>query len=42
VAGGGHFWPGGFSYSAIVTGFKNMDINDSEVILDFFAAHPMP
>jgi polyhydroxybutyrate depolymerase len=42
VAGGGHFWPGGFSYNPNIAGFKNRDINASEVILDFFAAHPMP
>lgn len=41
IEGGGHTWPGGFSPSA-AAGTVNRDINASEVILDFFAAHPMP
>lgn len=42
VIGGGHFWPGGYTYSTMRTGTKNKDVNASELVLDFFTRHPMP
>jgi polyhydroxybutyrate depolymerase len=42
VKGGGHTWPGGLQYaSEAVIGRTSRDFNASEVIWQFFAAHPM-
>jgi polyhydroxybutyrate depolymerase len=40
VAGGGHSWPG--SDIAPESGITTQDINATDVIWDFFAAHPKP
>jgi polyhydroxybutyrate depolymerase len=43
VEGGGHTWPGGKQYtSPVLVGTTNRDINATEQIWAFFAAHPMP
>lgn len=42
VQGGGHFWPGGYTYDASLPGVKNKDVNTSELVLDFFSKHAMP
>ncbi len=41
VEGGGHTWPGGSVLDPVVFGPTNADINASQYIWDFFAAHPM-
>jgi polyhydroxybutyrate depolymerase len=41
VIGGGHTWPGGLQYSPVqVTGPTCRDFDASQVIWEFFAAHP--
>jgi len=41
--GAGHTWPGGKQYlSPWLVGTTNRDIDASEVLWQFFAAHPMP
>jgi polyhydroxybutyrate depolymerase len=40
VTGGGHTWPGGLDYP--VLGKTSHDIVATDMILDFFIAHPMP
>jgi polyhydroxybutyrate depolymerase len=41
IAGGGHTWPGGPQYlPARIVGWASRDINASEIIWQFFAAHP--
>ncbi|HRI68153.1 MAG TPA: hypothetical protein PK156_28180 [Polyangium sp.] len=43
VTGGGHTWPGGNQYlSADTVGKVSADFRASEMILDFFEAHPLP
>ena len=43
VEGGGHTWPGGDQYlGADTVGRVSTDFSASEMILDFFEAHPMP
>lgn len=42
IKGGGHFWPGGFTHRDFLVGKKPKDWNASEVMLDFFAQHPLP
>ena len=41
IQGGGHQWPGGVS-TGIIGGTLSNDIDASEAIFTFFAAHPMP
>lgn len=40
VTGGGHSWPGGDGW--LLGGVVNQDVNASQMILDFFAKHPLP
>jgi polyhydroxybutyrate depolymerase len=40
IAGGGHQWPGGDTLP--YGGIASPDLDTSQVIADFFAAHPMP
>ena len=40
VTGGGHTWPGGPNLPLL--GHTTQDLNATEAILDFFAAHPKP
>ncbi len=40
VKDGGHTWPGGDGW--LLGGAVNRDINATEMILDFFARHPLP
>jgi polyhydroxybutyrate depolymerase len=43
VEGAGHTWPGGRQYlSPLLIGTTNRDVVASELIWQFFAAHPMP
>ena len=43
IDGGGHTWPGGWQYlGAQFIGPTNRDISATELIWEFFAAHPMP
>lgn len=43
VQGGGHTWPGGKQYlSSRFVGSVNRDVQATEVIWAFFAAHPIP
>ena len=42
VIGGGHTWPGGLQYlPESVIGKTSREFNASEVIWQFFKAHPM-
>jgi len=41
IEGGGHQWPGGVSTGAIGGTLSN-DLDASEALYEFFAAHPMP
>lgn len=40
--GGGHAWPGGSLVCETALGPMNEDISASEMMWDFFAAHPLP
>lgn len=40
IEGGGHSWPGSDMLPQL--GITTKDINATDVIWDFFAAHPMP
>lgn len=42
VTGGGHSWPGGPDLILPALGPTTQDIDASEVIWEFFAAHPLP
>ncbi|MFL5322067.1 MAG: alpha/beta hydrolase family esterase, partial [Myxococcaceae bacterium] len=43
VEGGGHAWPGGYSYfSADMIGRTSTDVSANQLIWDFFKAHPLP
>ena len=41
VVGNGHFWPQGYSYSTPATagGVMSDQLNTSQTVIDFFAAH---
>ena len=41
VDGGGHTWPGGGALPAILVGETNRDINASELLWQFYEAHPL-
>jgi len=40
IAGGGHTWPGGGPF--VVGGYQSHNLNATDTIWDFFAAHPLP
>lgn len=42
VPPGGHTWPGGSHIADLVLGYTASDLSASDLMLDFFAAHPMP
>jgi polyhydroxybutyrate depolymerase len=42
IEGGGHTWPGGEPLPEFITGSTNMDIDATQVMWDFFQAHPLP
>ncbi len=42
IAGGGHTWPGGAELPAFIVGVTNDDVNASEIMWEFFTAHPLP
>ena len=42
IAGGGHSWPGGEPLPEMITGPTTQDINATQVMWEFFQAHPMP
>ncbi|MCC6801632.1 MAG: hypothetical protein IT319_02010, partial [Anaerolineae bacterium] len=42
IADGGHTWPGGSMSLPFLLGKTSRDINASETMWAFFAAHPMP
>ena len=42
VPRGGHTWPGGSHVADLVLGYTSNDLVASDLMLDFFAAHPMP
>ncbi len=41
VEEGGHTWPGGGLLPAFIVGETNQDVNASEIMWDFFMAHPL-
>ncbi len=41
IHGGGHSWPGGGSLPKFIVGEINYDIDATEVMWDFFQAHPL-
>lgn len=42
IEGGGHTWPGGAELPAFIVGVTNDDVNASEMMWEFFTAHPLP
>ena len=42
VDGGGHSWPGGPALQGVILGYTSPYLKASDLILDFFFAHPMP
>ena len=41
IEGGGHSWPGGEPLPEFITGPTTQDINATQVMWEFFQAHPM-
>jgi polyhydroxybutyrate depolymerase len=41
VAGGGHSWPGGTGLPESIVGYTSQDIDATQVMWDFFQAHPL-
>lgn len=42
IDGGGHTWPGGMPLPEFITGTTTQEISASELMWDFFMAHPLP
>jgi polyhydroxybutyrate depolymerase len=42
ITGGGHTWPGGGPMPERLVGHTTQDINATQVMWEFFAAHPLP
>ena len=41
IDGGGHTWPGGGALPAFLVGETNMDVHASELLWQFYEAHPL-
>ena len=41
ITGGGHGWPGGEPIPEWIVGYTSMDINATQVMWEFFQAHPL-